>query len=132
MTTVDDIIRAMHERPDVRAEIRRAILTDELLELPDRFAALTVRVDDIAVQTAANTKAIEALTVRVDDIAVQTAANTKAIEALTVQTAANTKAIEALTVRVDDLTVRLDRLTNAGRHADCHCRSTFRVSQADH
>jgi len=104
MTTVDDIIRAMRERPDVRDQIRRAVLTDELLELPDRFATLGVRVDDIAVQTAANTKAIA-------ELSAQTAANTKAIAELSVQTAANTKAIEALTVRVDDLAVRLDELT---------------------
>ena len=103
MTTVDEVIRAIQDRPDIREQVRRAILTDELLELPDRFATLTVRVEDLAVQTAANTKAIAALEV-------QTAANTKAIAALEVQTAANTKAIESLTEMVKDLTASVKRL----------------------
>lgn len=33
-TSVEDIIRAIQERPEVREQVRRAILTDELLELP--------------------------------------------------------------------------------------------------
>ena len=40
MTTIDtmeDIIRILREQPDVREEIRRLILTDELLALPAQF-----------------------------------------------------------------------------------------------
>ena len=117
MTTVDEVIRAIQDRPDIREQVRRAILTDELLELPDRFATLTVRVEDLAVQTAANTKAIAALEVQtaantraIAALEVQTAANTKAIAALEVQTAANTKAIESLTEMVKDLTASVKRL----------------------
>ena len=120
MTTVEDVIRAIQERPEVREQVRRAILTDELLELPQLFADLTVRVDGLAVQTAANTKAIADLTVRVDGLAVQTAANTKAIADLTVrvdglavQTAANTKAIADLTVRVDAIAIQTAANTKA-------------------
>ena len=40
MTTIDtmeDIIRILREQPDVREEVRRLILTDELLALPAQF-----------------------------------------------------------------------------------------------
>ena len=103
MTTADEVIRAIHESPHIREQVRRAILTDELLELPDRFATLAARVDDLAVQTAANTKAIADLTLRVDALAVQTAANTKAIEALTEMVKGLTTSVKRIDDRVGSL-----------------------------
>ena len=38
--TVEDIMRVLREQPDVLAEIRRIILTDELLALPAQFAEM--------------------------------------------------------------------------------------------
>ena len=38
--TMEDIIRIMREQPDVREEIRRLILTEELLALPAQFAEM--------------------------------------------------------------------------------------------
>ena len=38
--TMEDIIRIMREQPDVREEIRRLILTEELLALPAQFAVM--------------------------------------------------------------------------------------------
>ena len=45
--TIDDIIRMMREQPEARDAVRREILTDELLALPDLFATLTRRVDTL-------------------------------------------------------------------------------------
>ena len=42
--TSDDILRVLRERPEWKAEVRREILTEELMNLParfDRFAATT-------------------------------------------------------------------------------------------
>ena len=107
MVTVEDVISAMRERPEVREQVRRAVLTDELLELPERFATLSARVDALAVQTAANTKAIAGLTV-------QTAANTKAIEELTARFDESSKRAEArfkhIEARLDRVEARLDRV----------------------
>ena len=47
-TSVEDIIRAIQVRPEVREQVRRAILTDELLELPQKFVELTRRFDELA------------------------------------------------------------------------------------
>lgn len=38
--TTEDIIKVLREQPDVREEIRRLILTDELLRLPAQFAEM--------------------------------------------------------------------------------------------
>ena len=55
-TTIDDIIRIMREQPEARDAVRREILTDELLELPELFATLTKRVDGIAARLDTLTK----------------------------------------------------------------------------
>ena len=67
--TIDEIIRIMREQPEARDAIRREILTDELLELPELFARLTQRVDK--------------LTQRVDDIAVRLDKLTERLDKLT-------------------------------------------------
>ena len=50
MTTVDtieDIIRVLREQPDVREEVRRLILTEELLALPAQFIEMRKDIQDI-------------------------------------------------------------------------------------
>ena len=64
--TIDDIIRIMREQPEARDAIRREILTDELLELPELFVRLTERVDGIAAR-------LDKLTERVDKLTEHTA-----------------------------------------------------------
>ena len=125
MVTVEDIIRAMEERPDVRERVRRAVLTDEVLDLPRLVASnakaiekLGVRIDANAIQIAKNTAAIEKLTARVDANAVQIAKNTAAIEANSVQIAKNTEAINRLTARVDALTGKVAENTSEIKRLD--------------
>lgn len=50
MTTIDtteDIIRILREQPDVREEIRRLILTDELLRLPAQFTEMRQELTEV-------------------------------------------------------------------------------------
>jgi hypothetical protein len=63
--TVDDfqdLIRLLEQRPEWRAELRRHVLSEELLELPTVVRQLADRVDQLAQQLAA-------LTARVDQLA---------------------------------------------------------------
>ena len=49
MTTIDtiqDLSRVLRERPEWREELRRTLLTEELLELPQRFAEYTAKNDE--------------------------------------------------------------------------------------
>ena len=69
--TVDDfpsLIRLLGEHPEWRAELRRHVLSEELLELPtivrqvaDQLATLTARVDALAVQLGTLTARVDAL-----------------------------------------------------------------------
>ena len=55
INTTDDLIRLLTENAEFYQAVRRLILTDELIELPERFAAFASRVDDfIAEQQAFN------------------------------------------------------------------------------
>ncbi len=74
MTTVgDDILRRLREDSEFRAEMRRELLTQELLELPQRFAEYTQvtdrRLDDLTENMSTLTKRVDALTERVDALA---------------------------------------------------------------
>ena len=49
MTTIntsEDLLRLLREDPEFYEQVRRLILTDELIALPERFAAFATRVDD--------------------------------------------------------------------------------------
>ena len=45
VTSINSIIRAMRQNPDLRDELRREILTEELLAMPQRLTDLAVAVD---------------------------------------------------------------------------------------
>ncbi len=46
LNTIEDVVRILRERPEVLEEVRRLILTDELLEMPARLAKLTRIVEE--------------------------------------------------------------------------------------
>ena len=45
ISTTDDLLRLWHENEEFRAASRRELLTDELLELPEKFAENARQVD---------------------------------------------------------------------------------------
>ncbi len=133
--TVDDfhdLLRVLGEHPEWRAELRRYVLSEELLQLPElvrglaevqrrtdehldtltqrlgtlteRVEALTQRVDDLTQRLGALTERVDALTQRVDDLA-------RRVDDLTQRLGALTERVDALTQRVDDLARRVDDLT---------------------
>lgn len=81
--TIDDfqdLLRLLEEHPEWRAELRRQVLTEELLELPalvrqlaEHLAALTSRVDALAEAQARTELQLGALTDRVDALVAQVA-----------------------------------------------------------
>ena len=113
-----DFIQLLDQHPEWRAELRRHVLSDELLELPtvlrevvDGLAQLTARVNDQAVQMAQ-------LTARVNDQAVQMAQLTARVNELAARMNELAARMDELAARMDDLasrmtelTMRVDRLT---------------------
>lgn len=101
-----DLLRLLDEHPEWQAELRRRLLTDELLELPAllrRIAEGQARTDEqLAILTArvgTLTERLEALTARVDSIA-------ERLDTLTDR-------VDSLTARLDALTVQVEKLTLA-------------------
>ena len=127
-----DFVRILERRPDWREELRRLILTDELLKLPQvvrelveaqrrteeelktltaRVDSLTQRVDSLAVQMEALTSRVDSLTQRVDSLAAQMEVLTARVDSLTQRVDSLTAQMEALTSRVDSLTAQMEVLT---------------------
>ena len=77
-----DLVRLLEQQPEWRAELRRLVLTDEVLALPqtiqslaeaqrrteDQLAILTQRVDGLAEQMAALTQDVQLMVKRVDSL----------------------------------------------------------------
>ena len=61
MDTVEDFLRVLRERPDVREAVRREILTEEILALPQTVAEIATMVRELVRVQAEHTARIESL-----------------------------------------------------------------------
>lgn len=91
-----DVLTLLRQDESFRDEVRRLVLTEELLRLPEQMAALATSLrehrEQVREQMAALTQRLDALTQRVDAL---------------------TQRVDALTQRVDALAGRVDALTQA-------------------
>jgi len=113
-----DLIKLLEERPEWKKELRRLILTEELLDLPKAFQRivevqkhtdeqldiLTNRIDQLAEAQKRTEEQLESLTHRVNEL-------TQRVDQLTAR-------MEKLTQRVDQLTVRMEELTDAQQQTE--------------
>jgi chromosome segregation ATPase len=97
------LIAAMHSDPEVAAEVRRAVLSEDLLALPEIVRQLAeaqarteARVEQLAVRMGELAVRMDELAVRMDELAVR-------MDELAAR-------VEQLTVRMDELAVRMDQL----------------------
>jgi len=84
-----DLLRLLEEHPEWRAELRRQILTDELLELPaivrqlaERMDQLAERMDQLAAAQARTEAQLATLSSRMDELAAAQARTEMQISAL--------------------------------------------------
>ncbi|HZR01060.1 MAG TPA: hypothetical protein VFC93_19825 [Chloroflexota bacterium] len=118
--TVDDfhdLLRVLGEHPEWRAELRRYVLSEELLQLPELVRGLAEvqrrtdeHLDTLTQRLGTLTERVEALTQRVDDLTQRLGALTEQVDALTQRVDDLTQRLGALTERVDALTQRVDDL----------------------
>lgn len=76
--TVQDLFRILDENPEWLEALRAKILTKELLELPEKHAALTARVDALAADVAEMAAKLDALTAEVAALTAEVRAFAKA------------------------------------------------------
>ena len=116
-----DLVRILEEHPQWRAELRRLVLSEELLRLPEelasfraeserRFARLEEALAALAERVDALTERVDQLAARVDELAQAQRRTEERLEALTARVDSLTERLEALTARVDALTQRVDKL----------------------
>jgi len=132
--TVDDfhdLIRLVETRPEWRAELRRLVLTNELLTVPDQLAALRARSEEqfqalaeaqqrTDLQLATLTERVTALTVAQERTDSQLTALTERVTALAAAQERMDNHLTALTERVTTLTERVTALAAAQERMDNH------------
>ena len=137
-----DLIRLLGEHPEWRAELRRHVLTEELLQLPDlvrqladaqvrtehHLERLASRVDDLADGQARTEQRLEQLAVRVAELAQAQARTEQRLEQLTVRVEDLTQRMALVEDQISRLTARIDVLTERmERVKDQIARLTARV-----
>ncbi len=99
--TVRDIIRLMRDDPEVLAEIRRVIVTDDLMAVPGQIAEILVEIRDMRETSAAHTAALR-------DLRERSAAHSGGLadQARTLRALAEAQADQARILREQSTTLR--------------------------
>ncbi len=87
-----DFLQALDEHPEWREELRRKVLTEELLSLPAIVQTLAQQLGQLTARVDQLTERVDQLTERVDQL---------------------TKRVDQLTERMDQLTERMDQLAES-------------------
>ena len=122
-----DLVHLLDEHPDWREELRRLVLTDEVLSLPktmhelaeaqcrtevrmdqlaERMDQLTARMDQLAERMDQLAERMDQLTARMDQLA-------ERMDQLTARMDQLAERMDQLTARMDQLTARMDQLAEA-------------------
>jgi chromosome segregation ATPase len=130
--SVDDLIQQLRQHPEWRQALRRELLTEELLSLPQivrelaaaqqrtemRLEALTAQVDELAEAQKRTEARLEALAARVDELAEAQKRTEARLEALTARVDELAEAQKLTEQRLEALTVQVDRLAEAQQRTE--------------
>lgn len=106
-----DLLRLLHEHPEWRPELRRLVLSDELLALPELVRELAEAQRRTEARIEALTEAQQRTEVHLSALAEAQRRTEERLEALTQRVDALTQRMDELTQRVDALTADVQRLT---------------------
>ncbi|HLG50668.1 MAG TPA: hypothetical protein VKY56_03410 [Chloroflexota bacterium] len=109
----EEFLRLLHESPTFRDEVRRILLTEELLDLPARTERLRAEMHE---ELTRIWQAIGAQTERMERVEVQIASLTERMERVEAQIASLTERMERVEVQIASLTERIDTLTRQIGH----------------
>ncbi len=104
MKAISSFLRRLREDPDFREEVRRQVLTDELLDLPARVERLRAELHE---EFRRVWEVIGALTERMDRVEAQLQENARQIAENSRQIAENSRQIASLTERMDRVEAQL-------------------------
>ena len=112
-TDFKDFLQALDEHPEWREELRRSVLTEELLSLPATVQTLAKRTDQLAERTDQLAERMGQLTERMGQLAERVDQLAERMDQLTERVDQLAERMDQLTERVDQLTVRMDQLAEA-------------------
>ena len=127
-----DFVVILEKKPEWRAELRRLVLTDDILRLPEIVKELVEaqkrteeELKNLATRVDSLTQRVDSLTARVDSLAEAQRRTEEELRSLTARVDSLTQRVdslaaqmEVLTARVDSLTQRVDSLAEAQRRTE--------------
>ena len=126
INTIQDISRALREHPEWREELRRELLTDELLGLPQRFAEYAVatdrRLDALTESVAELARHAAETDRRLDNIDRRLDALTESVAELTRHAAETDRRLESLAESVRELSEQMKEVTRRLDHIEAQQR----------
>jgi chromosome segregation ATPase len=111
VTDFDDLIQLLDSHPDWRDALRRRVLGDDYLSLPDAVRELIAAQRKTDEHVDQLTQRVDQLTQRVDQLTQRVDQLTQRVDQLTQRVDQLTQRVDQLTQRVDQLTQRVDQLT---------------------
>ena len=98
-----DLVQLLERQPEWRAELRRLLLTEELLSLPQTVQALAEEVRALTEAQRRTEEQLATLTQRIDGLAEQMATLTRRVDSLTQDVQLMVKRMDSLGQDVGDL-----------------------------
>lgn len=106
-----DLLNLLEQHPEWRAELRRTLLSEEMLTLPELVREIAQEVRQQAVHLSQLTQRVDRLTFRVDELTLRLTQLTERVDQIASELMQLTARVDQLTHRVDQLTARVDELT---------------------
>ncbi|MFN3741965.1 MAG: hypothetical protein ACK4VW_04765 [Anaerolineales bacterium] len=104
-------VQLLYQHPEWRAEVRKLVLSEDILALPEIVRQLSVTVKELAEAQKRTDEQLQLLTQRVDALAEAQKRTDEQLQILT-------QRVDALTQRVDALTQRMDELAEAQKRTE--------------
>jgi chaperonin cofactor prefoldin len=113
-----DLIKLLEEKPEWREELRRLVLTDELLKLPEVFQELVEVQRRTEERIGALTERLETLERRVEELTERLETLERKVEELAEAQRRTEERLESLIERIETLTAHMDTLATAHRRLE--------------
>jgi len=106
-----DLVVLLEQHPEWQAELRRLILTKDILELPEIVQKISITIQELAEAQKRTEESLNKLTARVDGLTARVDKLSERVDELAEAQKRTEESLNKLTARVDALTERVDKLS---------------------
>jgi len=113
-----DLVVLLEQHPEWQAELRRLILTKDILELPQIVQKISITIQELAEAQKRTEESLNKLTTRVDGLTARVDKLSERVDELAEAQKRTEESLNKLTARVDKLSERVDELAEAQKRTE--------------